>query len=222
MQERDIHSGLIGPLLICRKDILAKNPVDTQEFMLLFMTFDENKSWYYEENWEILKKTNRKATMDPNFDNNIKFHGILLKPFIVLLFILLISQTISINELTNCRLVPYQLSFYLSFILAINGIIYSLKGLRMYSNQLVNWHLINMGSPKDFHSINFHGQTFINKHNDPHRQGVYPLLPGLYFLCFVLFYISKMSYCTLSTFDAVMQEVSQLWRCGPQSQGSGC
>lgn len=54
----------------------------------------------------------------------------------------------------------------------------------MYANQLVNWHLINMGSSKDFHSINFHGQTFLNKHNDPHRQGVYPLLPGLYFFIF--------------------------------------
>ncbi|XP_053482810.1 coagulation factor V isoform X2 [Ictalurus furcatus] len=133
--ERDIHSGLIGPLLICRKGTLAKNPIDTQEFMLLFMTFDENKSWYYDQNREILKKTNQKAMMDPNFNNNIRFH-------------------------------------------AINGIIYSLKGLRMYANQLVNWHLINMGSPKDFHSIHFHGQTFFNKHKDPHRQGVYPLLPG--------------------------------------------
>lgn len=82
-QERDIHSGLIGPLLICRKGILTENPVDTQEFMLLFMTFDENKSWYYEQNWEILKKTNRKATMDPNFNSNIKFHGILLALFAV-------------------------------------------------------------------------------------------------------------------------------------------
>lgn len=133
--ERDIHSGLIGPLLICRKGTLSKNPIDTQEFMLLFMTFDENKSWYYDQNREILKKTNQKAIMDPNFNNNIRFH-------------------------------------------AINGIIYSLKGLRMYANQLVNWHLINMGSPKDFHSIHFHGQTFFNKHKDPHRQGVYPLLPG--------------------------------------------
>ncbi|KAI5621196.1 coagulation factor V precursor, partial [Silurus asotus] len=133
--ERDIHSGLIGPLLICKTGTLAKNPEDTQEFMLLFMIFDENKSWYFEENCEILKKTNKKATMDPNFKDNIKFH-------------------------------------------AINGIIYSLKGLRMYANKLVNWHVINMGSPKDFHSIHFHGQTFFNKHNDPHRQGVYPLLPG--------------------------------------------
>lgn len=77
IQERDIHSGLIGPLLVCKKGTLAKTPIDTQEFMLLFMTFDENKSWYYDQNWEILKKTNRRATLDPNFNNNIKFHGIL-------------------------------------------------------------------------------------------------------------------------------------------------
>ncbi|XP_066542296.1 coagulation factor V isoform X2 [Hoplias malabaricus] len=133
--ERDIHSGLIGPLLVCRKGTLNKNPTDTRDFMLLFMTFDESKSWYYEKNRETLEKTDRKAVLDPEFSNNIKFH-------------------------------------------AINGIIYSLKGLRMYTNQLVKWHLINMGSPKDFHSINFHGQTFVNKHTQDQRQGVYPLLPG--------------------------------------------
>ncbi|XP_076857602.1 coagulation factor V [Brachyhypopomus gauderio] len=133
--ERDIHSGLIGPLLVCRKGTLNKNPVNTQEFMLLFMTFDESKSWYYESNRERHEKTNRKAVMDPDYKNNIRFS-------------------------------------------AINGIIYSLKGLRMYSNQLIKWHLINMGSPKDFHSIHFHGQTFLNKHIHDHRHGVYPLLPG--------------------------------------------
>ncbi|KAL7881544.1 hypothetical protein AOLI_G00083920 [Acnodon oligacanthus] len=133
--ERDIHSGLIGPLLVCRKGTLNKNPIDTRDFMLLFMTFDETKSWYYETNRANLEKTDRKAVLDPEFNNNIKFH-------------------------------------------AINGIIYSLKGLRMYTNQLVKWHLINMGSPKDFHSIHFHGQTFLNKHTLDQRQGVYPLLPG--------------------------------------------
>ncbi|XP_036438587.1 coagulation factor V [Colossoma macropomum] len=133
--ERDIHSGLIGPLLVCRKGTLNKSPIDTRDFMLLFMTFDETKSWYYETNRANLEKTDRKAVLDPEFNNNIKFH-------------------------------------------AINGIIYSLKGLRMYTNQLVKWHLINMGSPKDFHSIHFHGQTFLNKHTRDQRQGVYPLLPG--------------------------------------------
>ncbi|ROL41994.1 Coagulation factor V [Anabarilius grahami] len=133
--EKDINSGLIGPILVCRKGTLATKPVDRREFVLLFMTFDENKSWYYEENKERIERKNRRAIMDPKFHANLKFD-------------------------------------------AINGIIYSLKGLRMYTNQLAKWHLINMGSPKDLHSVHFHGQTFINKELKDHRQGVYPLLPG--------------------------------------------
>lgn len=61
---------------------------------------------------------------------------------------------------------------------AINGIIYNLKGLRMYTNQLVNWHLINMGSPRDYQSVHFHGQTFLHKKTTSYRQAVFPLLPG--------------------------------------------
>ncbi|XP_055986016.1 hephaestin [Sorex fumeus] len=50
---KDMYSGLIGPLIICKKDILDLNgersDVD-REFSLLFLIFDENKSWYLEEN----------------------------------------------------------------------------------------------------------------------------------------------------------------------------
>lgn len=48
----------------------------------------------------------------------------------------------------------------------------------MYTGQLVRWHLINMGSPKDFQSVYFHGQTFIHKKTTSYRQAVFPLLPG--------------------------------------------
>ncbi|XP_057192120.1 coagulation factor V isoform X2 [Triplophysa rosa] len=133
--ERDINSGLIGPLLICRKGTLVKPAMDRREFVLLFMTFNENKSWYYEENRARIERKNKRTALDPNFHDNLKFD-------------------------------------------AINGIIYSLKGLRMYTNQVAKWHLINMGSPKDLHSVHFHGQTFINKELRDYRQGVYPLLPG--------------------------------------------
>uniref|UniRef100_A0A8B9H8Z8 ferroxidase n=1 Tax=Astyanax mexicanus TaxID=7994 RepID=A0A8B9H8Z8_ASTMX len=117
--ERDIHSGLIGPLMVCRKGTLNENSMDTRDFMLLFMTFDESKSC----------------------DRQL-------------------------GKLTH------------AIVESINGIIYSLKGLRMYTKQLVKWHLINTGSPKDFSSIHFHGQTFVSKHTRDQRQGVYPLLPG--------------------------------------------
>ncbi|KAM6978393.1 LOW QUALITY PROTEIN: coagulation factor V [Tautogolabrus adspersus] len=133
--ERDINSGLIGPLLVCREGTLDSQLPNMREFMLLFMTFDESQSWYYEKNRERIQRKSRRRSMNPNFRENIKFH-------------------------------------------AINGIIFNLKGLRMYTNQLVAWHLINMGSPKDFQSVHFHGQTFLHKKTTSYRQAVYPLLPG--------------------------------------------
>ncbi|XP_013885500.1 coagulation factor V [Austrofundulus limnaeus] len=133
--ERDIHSGLIGPLLVCHEGTLHNNTLHRMtEFVLLFMTFDESQSWYYNKNYELIQRKSRRRTLDTNHEK-FKFH-------------------------------------------TINGIIYSLKGLRMYSQQLVRWHLINMGSPKDFQSIYFHGQTFIHKMTKDYRQAVYPLLPG--------------------------------------------
>ncbi|XP_044767613.1 hephaestin isoform X2 [Neomonachus schauinslandi] len=50
---KDMYSGLIGPLTICRKGTLepygGRNDMD-REFALLFLIFDENQSWYLEEN----------------------------------------------------------------------------------------------------------------------------------------------------------------------------
>ncbi|KAK6486843.1 coagulation factor V [Huso huso] len=133
--EKDINSGLIGPLLICAKGMLNSSTVNTREFVLLFMTFDENKSWYFEDN--MRKINNKVAVTDPKFKKRNRFH-------------------------------------------AINGIIYSLKGLRMYSKELVRWHLINMGGPKDIHCVHFHGQTFLDKQSKDYRLGVYPLVPGTF------------------------------------------
>ncbi|XP_035994746.1 coagulation factor V [Fundulus heteroclitus] len=133
--ERDIHSGLIGPLLVCREGTLKNKPLNMREFVLLFMTFDESRSWYYDRNREVIQRKTRKRVWH-NYDmENLKFHS-------------------------------------------INGIIFSLKGLRMYTNQLVRWHLINMGSPKDIHSVHFHGQTFKHIKTKSYRQAVFPLLPG--------------------------------------------
>ncbi|TNM99218.1 hypothetical protein fugu_013782 [Takifugu bimaculatus] len=52
-KERDLNSGLIGPLVICKPGTLSARlhtQPDVQEFALLFHTFDETKSWYMEEN----------------------------------------------------------------------------------------------------------------------------------------------------------------------------
>uniref|UniRef100_A0A2K6SJC6 Coagulation factor V n=1 Tax=Saimiri boliviensis boliviensis TaxID=39432 RepID=A0A2K6SJC6_SAIBB len=131
--EKDIHSGLIGPLLICQKGILHKEsnmPVDMREFVLLFMIFDEKKSWYYE----------KKSRM---------------------------SWRLTATEVKNSHEFP-----------AINGRIYSLPGLRMYEQEWVRLHLLNIGGSQDIHVVHFHGQTLLENGNKRHQLGVWPLLPG--------------------------------------------
>ncbi|XP_049571193.1 coagulation factor V isoform X5 [Orcinus orca] len=131
--EKDIHSGLIGPLLICRKGTLHKEtnmPVDMREFVLLFMVFDEKKSWYYEK-----KPTRSWSRTSSEVKNSHEFH-------------------------------------------AINGMIYNLPGLRMYEQEWVRWHLLNVGGSQDIHVVHFHGQTLLENGTQQHQLGVWPLLPG--------------------------------------------
>ncbi|KAM6319816.1 coagulation factor V [Podargus strigoides] len=131
--EKDIHSGLIGPILICQKGTFSKSNssrASTRDFFLLFMVFDEEKSWYFD------KRSRRPCT----------------------------EKT---QEMQQCH------KFH-----AINGITYNLQGLRMYEGELVRWHLLNMGGPKDIHVVHFHGQTFVEQGEPKHQLGTYTLLPG--------------------------------------------
>ncbi|OWK08252.1 F5, partial [Cervus elaphus hippelaphus] len=131
--EKDIHSGLIGPLLICRKGTLHKEtnmPVDMREFVLLFMVFDEKKSWYYDK-----KPTRSWRRVSSEVKNSHEFH-------------------------------------------AINGMIYNLPGLRMYEQEWVRLHLLNLGGSRDIHVVHFHGQTLLENGTQQHQLGVWPLLPG--------------------------------------------
>ncbi|KAF6074438.1 coagulation factor V [Phyllostomus discolor] len=131
--EKDIHSGLIGPLLICRKGTLhkeSKMPVDTREFVLLFMVFDEKKSWYYDKKPE---RSWRRTSSEVKHSH--EFH-------------------------------------------AINGMVYNLPGLRMYEQEWVRLHLLNLGGSRDIHVVHFHGQTLLENGTRQHQLGVWPLLPG--------------------------------------------
>ncbi|XP_043913130.1 hephaestin [Protopterus annectens] len=53
---KDLHSGLIGPLVVCQKGLLnpkgRRKDID-REFALLFLVFDENESWYLEDNIRV-------------------------------------------------------------------------------------------------------------------------------------------------------------------------
>ncbi|XP_036392053.1 hephaestin-like protein 1a [Megalops cyprinoides] len=77
---KDTVSGLIGPLVICRKGTLdssrLRSDVD-REFALLFMVFDENESWYLEENVQTyLENANESLLTDDEFQESNKMHAI--------------------------------------------------------------------------------------------------------------------------------------------------
>uniref|UniRef100_A0A8C5X323 ferroxidase n=1 Tax=Malurus cyaneus samueli TaxID=2593467 RepID=A0A8C5X323_9PASS len=76
---KDTNSGLVGPLLVCRKNALnhdgTQKGID-REFYLLFSIFDENDSWYLNKNIEAF--TGDPSKVDENdaaFMESNKMHG---------------------------------------------------------------------------------------------------------------------------------------------------
>uniref|UniRef100_A0A8C8AJW2 ferroxidase n=1 Tax=Otus sunia TaxID=257818 RepID=A0A8C8AJW2_9STRI len=77
---KDTYSGLIGPLVVCRKGTLdergLRKDID-REFTLLFMVFDENESWYLKENIETyLHKNPDDFNSTENFVEGNSMHAI--------------------------------------------------------------------------------------------------------------------------------------------------
>ncbi|XP_049623128.1 hephaestin isoform X5 [Suncus etruscus] len=78
---KDMYTGLVGPLIICRKGTLdvygERNDVD-REFSLLFLIFDENKSWYLEENMATYGSQEPSSTnlQNATFLESNKMHAI--------------------------------------------------------------------------------------------------------------------------------------------------
>ncbi|KAJ8246909.1 hypothetical protein GJAV_G00256690 [Gymnothorax javanicus] len=136
--EKDIHSGLIGPLIVCRPGSLHPSNV-IQQFSLLFTVFDETKSWYLEEN---VKRFCRSPCTIRNGDPWFK---------------------------TSNRFA------------AINGYVAeTLPGLLVAQHRPVRWHLLNMGTGGEFHSVHFHGLPFTVRRDPEHRMGIYNLYPGVF------------------------------------------
>lgn len=73
-----MYSGLIGPLVICKKS-LARNlgfKKEIEEFALLFMVFDENQSWFLDDNIKAHVKDPPKGLKeDAQFIESNKMHG---------------------------------------------------------------------------------------------------------------------------------------------------
>ncbi|KAG7335254.1 hypothetical protein KOW79_001850 [Hemibagrus wyckioides] len=78
--ERDLASGLVGPLIICKSETLDKRGKvlsSDREKHLMFSIFDENKSWYADENFNKFSETHSKIDRsDPRFYNSNVMHSV--------------------------------------------------------------------------------------------------------------------------------------------------
>uniref|UniRef100_A0AAX7VE86 ferroxidase n=1 Tax=Astatotilapia calliptera TaxID=8154 RepID=A0AAX7VE86_ASTCA len=76
---KDINSGLIGPLIVCKRgtlDLHGDSSADYQ-YALLFMVSDENFSWYLDENIRTyITNPARNLKEDEDFIESNKMHGI--------------------------------------------------------------------------------------------------------------------------------------------------
>uniref|UniRef100_A0A8D2PZT0 ferroxidase n=1 Tax=Varanus komodoensis TaxID=61221 RepID=A0A8D2PZT0_VARKO len=78
---KDLFSGLVGPLKVCRKGTLdfdGRRKGVSREFALLFLVFDENQSWYLEENVKKYAEGNwnHSRRQDEEFVESNKMHAI--------------------------------------------------------------------------------------------------------------------------------------------------
>ncbi|XP_035290869.1 ferroxidase HEPHL1-like isoform X1 [Anguilla anguilla] len=75
---QDTNSGLMGPLLVCRRGALNESGsqmgVD-KEFFLLFSVMDENLSWYLEDNIRMFGTSESDVESEDFMENN-KMHGV--------------------------------------------------------------------------------------------------------------------------------------------------
>lgn len=74
---QDTYSGLIGTLVVCPKQYLPTFLLTKRvEFALLFMVFDENESWYLDENIKTYSANPDKVNKeDEEFIESNKMHG---------------------------------------------------------------------------------------------------------------------------------------------------
>ncbi|XP_010776344.1 ceruloplasmin [Notothenia coriiceps] len=76
---KDMYSGLIGPLVICRRSWSRSFGVrkEVEEFALLFLIFDENESWYLDENIRThIRNPRPNLKDDETFIESNKMHSI--------------------------------------------------------------------------------------------------------------------------------------------------
>jgi manganese oxidase len=135
----DVNSGLIGAMIITRRGMALPDgrPKDVdKEFVTLFMLFDENQSWFIDEN--IKRHTDDPAGTKKDEVTNMDWRG---------LFNFVLPGGFSgANER-----------------LTINGMQYAnLPMMTMKKGDHVRWYVITMGNGFNLHTPHWHGNVVLD------------------------------------------------------------
>ncbi|XP_073495767.1 coagulation factor VIII-like [Phyllobates terribilis] len=149
---KDFHSGLFGPLLICRPKVLKKSNVlqlSMKDFSLVFMDISESESWYFKDNWQqhcsatCTSKITASCSAACNMENASKD----FRP---------------------------EHNFH-----AINGFVGdSMPGLVLALERKVRWHLLSIGR-KEIIPVQFHGNILTQRSHKDHPINIVNLYPGV-------------------------------------------
>jgi FtsP/CotA-like multicopper oxidase with cupredoxin domain len=148
-EPRDVNAGLIGAILVSRAGAAGPTgrPKDVdREFISLFMIYDENQSWFLEDNIQ-------RFTTDPKGVKRLEF------------------QPTDENGLIN----GFGSGFVAATTKAtINGYMYA-NGpmMTMKKGEHVRWYLFTVGAGANFHTPHWHGNVVTK---GGHRTDVVPLL----------------------------------------------
>jgi len=137
-ERRDVNAGLIGAIVVTRQGMARPDgtPKDVDhEFAALFMFYDENQSWFIDDNIKrFVKKTKKFTKLD----------------------IVPIDSKGNLDLLLGSGLGPANFRY------AINGYQFAnMPMMRMRKGEHVRWYVIAMGEGFSFHTPHWHGNIVV-------------------------------------------------------------
>ena len=148
----DVNAGLIGAMIITRRGMALPDgrPKDVdKEFVALYMIFDENQSWFLEENIQ-------KHTDDPAGTKK--------------------DELIPVDAEARWNFTEPTGFVGVNLRMTINGMQYAnLPMMIMKKGDRVRWYLVTIGFGFNFHTPHWHGNVILN---DGKRTDVVALSPA--------------------------------------------
>ena len=134
----DVNSGLIGAIIVTRRGMALPDgrPKDVdREFVTLFMIFDENQSWFIDEN--IKRHTDDPSGTKKDEATNMDWQGLF-------------------NFVLPAGFSGANVRF------TINGMQYAnLPMMRMKKGDRVRWYVVTMGNGFNLHTPHWHGNVVL-------------------------------------------------------------